>query len=318
MSVRVYSGPHADRRRGGPGGFLRAVPWLLALITIAAQIAWPLTSGSTRDSLTVVTVVLFFLTSAVTPSIARGCRGRSAGSSSAPGPASSPRSSAPAPTCRSATTPTPTALGPMVAGVPVIIPLAWAMMSYPALLAARRLVRGPLATAVVAAVALASWDLFLDPQMVAEGHWAWSFENAPVLLGIDGIPLQNFVGWLLVSLVLMLLLDRLPRRRNDGAEGDGVPALMYLWTYVCLGPAQRVLRAPPGCRDLGRHRHGCGGDPVRLPAVDRSATDPRCRGGGRRRRCRCVRRDGAHARTTCAPCGRRPRTRRRWSSGSAS
>ncbi len=64
MSVRVYSGPHADRRRGGSGGVLRALPWLFALATIAAQIAWPLTSGSTRDALTVATVVLFFLASA--------------------------------------------------------------------------------------------------------------------------------------------------------------------------------------------------------------------------------------------------------------
>ena len=52
MSVRVYTGPHADRRRGGGGG-LRALPWVLALLTIGAQIAWPLTSGSTRDSLTI-------------------------------------------------------------------------------------------------------------------------------------------------------------------------------------------------------------------------------------------------------------------------
>ena len=83
----------------------------------------------------------------------------------------------------------------------------------------------------MAAVALASWDLFLDPQMVAEEHWTWTIDG-PTLPGIPEIPLQNFVGWLLVSLVIMLVLDRLPRRRTDGAEGDGVPALMYLWTYV--------------------------------------------------------------------------------------
>jgi len=232
MSVRVYSGPHADRRRGGPGGFLRALPWALALITIAAQIAWPLTSGSGRDTLTVVTVVLFFLTSASHALIVRGllwALGWFVISAGIGFLAEFVGTRTDLPFGDYAYS---DRLGPMVAGVPVIIPLAWAMMSYPALLAARRLVRGPLATAIVAAVALASWDLFLDPQMVSEGHWTWTFQNAPVLLGIDGIPLQNFVGWLLVSFVLMLLLDRLPRRRNDGAEGDGVPALMYLWTYV--------------------------------------------------------------------------------------
>jgi carotene biosynthesis associated membrane protein len=246
MSVRVYSGPHADRRRGGPGGFLRALPWLLALITIGAQIAWPLTSGSTRDTLTVVTVVLFFLTSASHALIVRGWLWAlgwfviSAGIGFLAELAGT-RTDLPFGDYAYADR-----LGPMVAGVPVIIPLAWAMMSYPALLAARRLVRGPLATAVVAAVALASWDLFLDPQMVSEGHWTWSFQNAPVLLGIDGIPLQNFVGWLLVSFVLMLLLDRLPRRRNDGAEGDGVPALMYLWTYVSSVLLNAIFVDRPG------------------------------------------------------------------------
>ena len=124
------------------------------------------------------------------------------------------------------------------------IPLAWAMMSYPALLAARRLVRGTLTTAIVGAVALASWDLFLDPQMVGEGHWTWSLDRTPVLVGIPDVPLQNFVAWLLVSLVLMLVLGLLPRRRNDGAEGDGVPALLYLWTYfssIALSSSQRIM-----------------------------------------------------------------------------
>jgi putative membrane protein len=230
MSVRVYSGPHADRRRGG-GGSLRALPWVFALLTVLAQIAWPLTSGGTRDVLTAVTVVLFFLASASHALIARGFLWAlgwfviSAGIGLAVEVAGT-RTGLPFGTYEYADR-----LGPMVFGVPAVIPLAWAMMSYPALLAARRLTTGPLLTPVVGAVALASWDLFLDPQMVGEGHWTWSQEG-PHLAGIDGIPAQNFVAWLLVSIVMMLLLDRLPRRRNDGAEGDGVPALLFLWTYV--------------------------------------------------------------------------------------
>ncbi|MBI1377567.1 MAG: carotenoid biosynthesis protein [Frankiales bacterium] len=232
MSVRIYNGPHADRRRGGSGGVLRALPWILALATIAAQIAWPLTHGSVRDTVTVVSVVLFFLASASHALVARGVLWAlgwfvlSAGIGFG-AEVLGTRTGFPFGTYTYADT-----LGPLVAGVPVVIPLAWAMMSYPALLAARRLSRGPLLTPVVAAVALASWDLFLDPQMVGEGHWSWTLDNTPVLIGITDVPVQNFVGWLLVSLVLMLLLDRLPRRRNDGGEGDGVPALLFLWTYV--------------------------------------------------------------------------------------
>ena len=232
MSVRVYTGPHADRRRGGGGGFLRALPWVLALLTILAQILWPITHGSTRATVTVVAVVLFFLASASHAVISRGWLWALGWFVASAGigfgvEVLGTRTGLPFGDYTYADT-----LGPMVAGVPAVIPLAWAMMSYPALLVGRRLVRGTLGTAVVAAVALASWDLFLDPQMVGEKHWTWNLDRTPVLIGIPDIPLQNFVAWLLVSLVLMLVLGLLPRRRTDGAEGDGVPALLYLWTYV--------------------------------------------------------------------------------------
>ncbi len=246
MSVRVYSGPHADRRRGGSGGFSRMLPWVLALVTILAQIAWPLTHGHTRDVLTVATVVLFFLTSASHAWVTRGFFWTagwfliSAGTGLAVEVLGT-RTGLPFGDYTYADS-----LGPIVAGVPAVIPLAWAMMSYPALLAARRLVSGPLLTPVVAAVALASWDLFLDPQMVAEGHWTWALDRTPVLIGITNVPAQNFVAWLLVALVLMLMLDRLPRRRGDGAEGDGVPALLYLWTYVSSILLNAVFLHRPG------------------------------------------------------------------------
>ena len=58
-------------------------------------------------------------------------------------------------------------LGPEVLDVPLVVPLAWTMMAYPVLLAARRLTRrwAPL----VGGSALAAWDVFLDPQMVGDG-----------------------------------------------------------------------------------------------------------------------------------------------------
>ena len=44
---------------------------------------------------------------------------------------------------------------------------------YPCLLAGRRLAPG-LRGAALGAIGLAGWDLFLDPQMVAAGHWRWT------------------------------------------------------------------------------------------------------------------------------------------------
>ena len=45
---------------------------------------------------------------------------------------------------------------------------------------------------------LAAWDVFLDPQMVDDGHWRWA-DPTPGLPGVDGVPLTNFAGWLLVG-----------------------------------------------------------------------------------------------------------------------
>jgi putative membrane protein len=119
-------------------------------------------------------------------------------------------------------------LAPTVFGIPWVIPLAWSMMAYPALLAARRLCRGSLATPLVGALGLAAWDLFLDPMMTAEGYWHFTDPAATTLPNLPGVPLANFAGWYLVAFVMMLILDRLPRSPSPEAQ----PALLYLWTYV--------------------------------------------------------------------------------------
>jgi putative membrane protein len=244
MSIRVYTGPHADRRGGGSVVFTW-IPWILATLTILVQIVWPLTHGSTRDSLTILSVILFFLTSASHALITRGplwtleWLGISAGIGFLA-------------ELIGVHTGLPfgiysygTRLGPTVFAVPLLVPLAWAMMSYPAMLVGRRLFRGSAGSVVAGAVALASWDLFLDPQMVSEGHWTWT-DSGPSLPGIHGIPLQNFIGWFFVALLMMLALDRLPRRRSDGGDGDGVPALMFLWTYVSSVLLNLVFEHRPG------------------------------------------------------------------------
>ncbi len=119
-------------------------------------------------------------------------------------------------------------LGPRLLGVPLVIPLAWTWMAWPAWLAAGRI--APSLQVPVAGVALASWDLFLDPQMVAEGYWVWR-DPRPALPGVPDIPVSNYLGWLVVAVALMALLSLLrglPRparvggmgRARDGLGGD--------------------------------------------------------------------------------------------------
>lgn len=98
-------------------------------------------------------------------------------------------------------------LQPQLAGVPVLIPLAWLMMMPPAWAMALVIAgaqpgwRARVRRAAVAALAFTAWDLFLDPQMVAWNAWVWAVPGV-----YFGIPLQNFVGWLLVAFCVSLLL----------------------------------------------------------------------------------------------------------------
>lgn len=235
MSQRIYTGPRRDRS-GGPQGWLPYLPWALAAATILFQISWVLVSGNTRTAFTILTVTLFFLTSATHAYLNRGVTWTAAflGITLTFGwlievigtltqfPFGDYRYS--------------DALGPALLGVPIVIPMAWSMMSYPVLLAAQRLSTTGLGVSVIGGWLMFSWDLFLDPQMVGEGYWVWQ-RIGWHLPGIDNIPLQNFLGWFLSAFILMWLLDRLPRK----AAKDGVPIVMLSWMFVSNVMANAVF-----------------------------------------------------------------------------
>jgi len=213
-------------RRRPPSGAAAALPWLLTLATIGAQIAYPLVDGVSLRRVTIASVVLFFLASVTHAWAHRGPRWAltfvivSAGISFA----------AEAVGVRTGVLfgdySYSSSLGSQVLDVPVVVPLAWSMMAYPMFLAARRLTRR--FTAVIGAIGLAGWDVFLDPQMVADGRWHWS-DPSPSLPGIDTVPLTNLAGWLGVAFVMMLVLcATLPRDRGS----EAVPAVLLIWTYV--------------------------------------------------------------------------------------
>lgn len=109
-------------------------------------------------------------------------------------------------------------LQPQLAGVPLLIPLAWFMMLPPAWAVAQVIVgnRRRWLFAVVSAAALTAWDLFLDPQNVAWGLWVWVDASGTEAFsgGYFGIPWLNYGGWLLIAFLVTLLTrpDRLPIR----------------------------------------------------------------------------------------------------------
>jgi uncharacterized membrane protein len=207
---------------------LRRLPLVLAIAAVALQIAYPLTHGSTRDHITIAIVLVFAAASASHAVLMRGMRaggaivaltlvggfavevlgvhtgfpfGRYSYSST---------------------------LGPRLFGVPVVMGAAWTMLAWPAALVARRIASSFTARTLVGAWALASWDLFLDPQMVGDGHWRWHHPS-PHLPGVATVPLTNYLGWLLPSLAISLVLQGFLRER---LHEDGAPIALYLWTYV--------------------------------------------------------------------------------------
>ena len=109
-----------------------------------------------------------------------------------------------------------TALQPQLAGVPIVVCLAWTSMAVAAASVATTIterLRLPSTatqkalTIAIGAVALTGWDVFLDPQMVAEGYWSWKNPG-----GFRGIPWSNYAGWLLVSTAIVTVVLPLTKK----------------------------------------------------------------------------------------------------------
>lgn len=223
-----------------PRSILRLAAGLLAVLTVLSQIAYPLTDGEPRRQLTVVTVLLFATACVMHAVATRGSLWglglvALAGGLGLGAEAIGVRTGVPFGEYAYAGT-----LGPQVSGVPLLVPLAWVMMAYPCLLLGRRLARvaarrsrrpRPSSLVVIATggFALASWDLFLDPQMVAAGHWTWATPS-PALPGVPGVPITNFGGWLLVALLMMAALQTVLPAGRSGYEG--VPGALLAWTWA--------------------------------------------------------------------------------------
>ncbi|HYT10537.1 MAG TPA: carotenoid biosynthesis protein [Mycobacteriales bacterium] len=204
---------------------------MLAASTVLAQVAYPLVRGEVRDTLTVLTVLLFAAASLTHAALTRGTRAALALLVVCAGGgllAEAVGVSTGVPFGRYSYAGT---LGATLLGVPVVVPLAWLMMAWPAYLVGARLTqgRGRMARVPVAAAALAAWDLFLDPQMVDAGQWRWA-DPAPALPGVPTVPLSNYAGWVLVAVVLMGLLDAVVR--TGPSTKDTVPYVLYLWTWA--------------------------------------------------------------------------------------
>ncbi len=232
----------ATRRLHGHPAVLRRLPLALAVLLVLTAITYPLASGSGRD---VVSWTIVLLGSALSVAHASASRGARTGS----GLVALVVVVAVAFEAVGLATGVPygnytysDALGPTLLGVPLLVPLAWLMMTWPSWVVAARLTRDlrhhrrPARVALAAGV-FAAWDVVLDPQLVQAGYWTWRHPS-PGLPGIDTVPLTNLAGWLLAGLVLMTLLDGLVERTAvPGAPRTSDAPVLLAIGWMVLGGA---------------------------------------------------------------------------------
>ncbi len=219
---------------------LRALPWILGAAGVLSQIVWVLLPEDLRDAATITSVLLMASAAAMHATLHRGpgWAARLFGATAGIGLAVEALGTAtgfPFGAYRYGPR-----LGPMLLDVPLLIPLAWCMAAYPMLLLARRLGRSRTQVVLIGAWTLTAWDLFLDPQMVGEGHWAFA-NPTPALPGSPGIPLTNYAGWFATGLLIFWVLDHLPRTPAD----DRMPHLLMGWIYFSNVMAAAVFFGRP-------------------------------------------------------------------------
>jgi putative membrane protein len=224
-------------------------------VTLAAMIATPLAprGGAVRRALSSVVVTGLFVTTAASSTRRWGLRravGAATGLAAATAVAERVGTATGLPFGRYHYT---GALRPQVGGVPAIVPLAWFAMAVPARDAAHAALghrSGRVARVALGAGALTAWDLFLDPQMVGEGYWQWARQGR-----YRGIPLSNYVGWLLVSAGVMAVLEVvLPIDDGEAADPTSVAQYATMATMETVGFAvffrDRVVAAVGGAAML--------------------------------------------------------------------
>ncbi|MFE3756717.1 carotenoid biosynthesis protein [Nocardia tengchongensis] len=237
-------------------GHVTLVAAVPAVLLVLVQIAYPLAHGVARDRVTVVVVLLSASAALAHAAVTRGARwaagflvivsgiglvaevlGTATGFPFGSYDYASGR------------------LGPELLGVPLVVPLAWTGGLYPVWVVAGLLGRSAAGRVSLTAAGAVGWDLFLDPQMVADGQWVW---RSPIagLPGLAQIPVSNYLGWFAVVLVMAGLLEFWDRTVPDSGAARVVPVAVFLWTWLGSALAHAVFLGLPvsavyGCCGLG-------------------------------------------------------------------
>ncbi len=111
-------------------------------------------------------------------------------------------------------------LGAKLGHVPFLIPIAWFMMIYPSYVIANLIADGQptgtrgrlvrlLGLAFLSAMVMTAWDLVVDPLLTKAAMTAWIWEQGGPYYGV---PVQNFVGWMLTTFTVYTVYRLYERR----------------------------------------------------------------------------------------------------------
>ncbi|WP_040777018.1 carotenoid biosynthesis protein [Nocardia pneumoniae] len=243
---------------------------VLVALTVVAQIGYPLTAGGARDRITAAVVLLSAGAALAHATATRGIRyavgflvlvsgvgllaeviGTATGLPFGCYAYASDR------------------LGPALLDVPLIVPLAWTGGMYPVWVVAGMVSRRTASRIALTALGAVGWDLFLDPQMVADGQWTWC-DTSSGLPGLAQIPYTNYLGWFGVALVMAGLLaaweraapDPVRTPRSDRASALAVPVALFLWTWLGSALAHAAFLGLPSSAGYGLVGMGVLGAPL--------------------------------------------------------
>jgi uncharacterized membrane protein len=147
-------------------------------------------------------------------------------------------------------------LGLKIGAVPIIVATSYFFLGYPAWMMAKVIDgagtdgRARWTTPLIATVILAGYDLCYDP-IGASIQGAWQYRSPT---GFNGVPLSNFLGWLLNGWTIFQLWALVERRLRPApalsvARYWAQPPL--IWVGVALQFPLLYAFAPPGTSTIG-------------------------------------------------------------------
>lgn len=152
-------------------------------------------------------------------------------------------------------------LGLKIGLVPILIPIAWFTMIYPSYVIANLITDGePIGSrgsfgriawlALISGMVMTAWDVMVDPILSHPKIQAWVWDRPGSYFGI---PIQNYVGWMLTTFTVYLVYRLFERRTAPKSIGPLTNriALLAVLAYGAMllsnmlnGPSALIVIGP--------------------------------------------------------------------------